>query len=142
MARPHSGMMTALAGAFALSGCGGDSTGPAARIRIDATPAQLQATRVMIEDARIRLLVSLRSLAGTNALELAIDGMATAVDVNDPAAMEQNAVAALAALEQMKAAGGPAEEAELAAIDLTVMAAAEILEYADGSRGNLNIRSK
>lgn len=136
------GIVTAFAGALALSGCGGEPTGPGVRIRFDAEPAQIQATRVMIEDARIRLLASLAPLSGASALEVAIDGMATAVDVHDADAMERSALAALTALKQLRAASGPADEAEVAAIDLTIMAAGEILEYADGTRGNTYLRTQ
>lgn len=129
------------AGALALAGaCGGEPTGPGESIRIDATTAQLQATRVMVDDVRTRLFPSIAALNGVAELEAAVAALAEAVQRVNAREVETNAMAAVNALAKVRAAATDAESAEISAIDLAIDAAAEILAYPDGSRGNSNIR--
>jgi hypothetical protein len=124
---------------LAAAGCG-DSTGPAEGIRIDATPAQLQATRVMVDDVRERLFPSIAALNGVVELQAAVEALADAVARVNAQDVEDNARLAVDALTKIRAAGTAAEAADIAAIDLAIGAAAEILAYPDGSRGNSNLR--
>lgn len=117
-----------------------DATGPGEGIRIDATTAQLQATRVMVDDVRTRLFPSISALNGVAELEAAVAALADAVERVNARDVETHAVAAVGALSAVRSAGTPAEAADIAAIDLAIGAAAEILAYPDGTRGNSNIR--